>query len=647
MSNNIKIFLPDGSEKSLPENSTGFDLANSIGKGLAKSAVAYKVDETQYDLSDQLKDKAQVSIITIQSEEGLEIMRHTLTAQVLARAIKNLYPKSKLAIGPTIEDGFYYDVESEEVISSDDLNKIEDEMKNIIKTKSLLTKKLVSKSEALKIFKEKKEPFKENIINESNQTNDFQLYYQDNEEFVDLCRGPHLPNLGFIGSFKLTKVSGAYWKGDSKNTMLTRIYGTAFNSDEDLQKHLDEVEEALKRDHRKLGREMDLFHFQDEAPGMVFWHPRGWTIYRQLRNFVRKKLQDNNYIEVNTPQVIDRKLWKSSGHWDKYRENMFITEIDEDHANEKRVNALKPMNCPGHVQIYNQGIKSYKDLPLKFAEFGLCHRYEPSGTMHGLMRVRAFTQDDGHIFCTENQIESETGLFIEFLSNLYADLGFDNFEIKLSTRPEMRVGSDEIWDKAEEALETAIKNLGYPYRIDEGDGAFYGPKLDFVLTDAIGRDWQCGTFQLDFNLAERLDAQYVGEDGNKHHPVMIHRAILGSFERFIGILIENYAGKLPLWLAPIQIMIMTVTDSAIEYATDFQKKLKDNNIRAELDCRNEKIGYKIREHSNSKIQLMAVIGKEEIKNKKISIRDLLTNETKEYSLANSIDELKDLCSEPS
>ena len=647
MSSNIKIFLPDGSEKSLPANSTGFDLANSIGKGLAKSAVAYKVDETQYDLSDQLKDKSQVSIITIQSEEGLEIMRHTLAAQVLARAIKNLYPKSKLAIGPTIEDGFYYDVESEEVISSDDLNKIEDEMKNIIKTKSLLTKKLVSKSEALKIFKEKKEPFKENIINESNQTNDFQLYYQDNEEFVDLCRGPHLPNLGFIGSFKLTKVSGAYWKGDSKNTMLTRIYGTAFNSDKDLQKHLNEVEEALKRDHRKLGREMDLFHFQDEAPGMVFWHPRGWTIYRQLRNFVRKKLQDNNYIEVNTPQVIDRKLWKSSGHWDKYRENMFITEIDEDHANEKRVNALKPMNCPGHVQIYNQGIKSYKDLPLKYAEFGLCHRYEPSGTMHGLMRVRAFTQDDGHIFCTENQIESETGLFIEFLSNLYADLGFDNFEIKLSTRPEMRVGSDEIWDRAEEALETAIKNLGYPYRIDEGDGAFYGPKLDFVLTDAIGRDWQCGTFQLDFNLAERLDAQYVGEDGNKHHPVMIHRAILGSFERFIGILIENYAGKLPLWLAPIQIMIMTVTDSAIEYATDFQRKLKDNNIRAELDCRNEKIGYKIREHSNSKIQLMAVIGKEEIKNKKISIRDLLTNETKEYSLANSIDELKDLCSEPS
>ncbi len=646
MSNNIKIFLPDGSEKSLPANSTGFDLANSIGKGLAKSAVAYKIDETQYDLSDQLKDNAQVSIITIQSEEGLEIMRHTLTAQVLARAIKHLYPKSKLAIGPTIEDGFYYDVESEEGISSDDLIKIEDEMKNIIKTKSLLTKKLVSKSEALKIFKEKKEPFKETIINESNQKNDFQLYYQDNEEFVDLCRGPHLPNLGFIGSFKLTKVSGAYWKGDSKNTMLTRIYGTAFNSDKDLQKHLNEVEEALKRDHRKLGREMDLFHFQDEAPGMVFWHPKGWTIYRKLRNFVRKKLQDNNYIEVNTPQVIDRKLWESSGHWDKYRENMFITEIDEDHANEKRVNALKPMNCPGHVQIYNQGIKSHKDLPLKYAEFGLCHRYEPSGTMHGLMRVRAFTQDDGHIFCTENQIESETGLFIEFLSKLYADLGFNDFEIKLSTRPEMRVGSDEIWDKAEEALETAIKNLGYPYRIDEGDGAFYGPKLDFVLTDAIGRDWQCGTFQLDFNLAERLDAQYVGEDGNKHHPVMIHRAILGSFERFIGILIENYAGKLPLWLAPIQIMIMTVTDSAIEYATNYQKKLKDNNIRAEIDCRNEKIGYKIREHSHSKIQLMAVIGKEEIKHKKISIRDLLTNETKEYSLENSIDELKDLCSEP-
>ena len=597
----MKLTLPDNSSRELPKGSSGYDLAKDIGPGLAKSAVAMTINGVQKDLCDVIENDASVSIITIDSNNGIEIMRHTLTAQVLARAIKNLYPNSKLAIGPTIEDGFYYDVESDEVISSDDLIKIEDEMRRIIKTKSAITKKLVSKSEALKIFKSKKESYKEIIINESDQTDSFQLYFQDDENFVDLCRGPHLPSLSFIGAFKLTKVAGAYWKGDSKNSMLTRIYGTAFNSDKDLQNHLDNIEEALKRDHRKIGKEMNLFHFQDEAPGMVFWHPNGWTIYRNLRNFVRDKLQSNGYIEVNTPQVIDRKLWEASGHWDKYRENMFITEIDEEHANEKRINALKPMNCPGHVQIYNQGIKSYKDLPLKYAEFGLCHRYEPSGTMHGLMRVRAFTQDDGHIFCTEDQIESETKLFIDFLSEIYADLGFTKFDIKLSTRPEMRVGSDKTWDKAEEALESAINNLGHPYRIDHGDGAFYGPKLDFVLTDAIGREWQCGTFQLDFNLAERLDAQYVGEDGKKHFPVMIHRAVLGSFERFIGILIENYAGKLPLWLAPIQIMIAPIISDANDYADTVKKEFVNNGFRVEIDKRNEKISYKVREHSLSKI----------------------------------------------
>ena len=636
----MKLTLPDNSSRELPKGSSGYDLAKDIGPGLAKSAVAITINGVQKDLCDVIEKDASVSIITIDSNDGIEIMRHTLTAQVLARAIKNLYPNSKLAIGPTIEDGFYYDVESDEVISSDDLIKIEDEMRRIIKTKSAITKKLVSKSEALKIFKSKKESYKEIIINESDQMDSFQLYFQDDENFVDLCRGPHLPSLSFIGAFKLTKVAGAYWKGDSNNSMLTRIYGTAFNSDKDLQNHLHNIEEALKRDHRKIGKEMNLFHFQDEAPGMVFWHPNGWTIYRNLRNFVRDKLQSNGYIEVNTPQVIDRKLWEASGHWDKYRENMFITEIDEEHANEKRINALKPMNCPGHVQIYNQGIKSYKDLPLKYAEFGLCHRYEPSGTMHGLMRVRAFTQDDGHIFCTEDQIESETKLFIDFLSEIYADLGFTKFDIKLSTRPEMRVGSDKTWDKAEEALESAINNLGHPYRIDHGDGAFYGPKLDFVLTDAIGREWQCGTFQLDFNLAERLDAQYVGEDGKKHFPVMIHRAVLGSFERFIGILIENYAGKLPLWLAPIQIMIAPIISDANDYADTVKKEFVNNGFRVEIDKRNEKISYKVREHSLSKIPYILALGKKEIADDTVNVRKIGSKDTNTMKIKDFLNELK-------
>ena len=635
----MKLTLPDKSIRELPEGSSGYDLAKDIGSGLAKAAIALSVDGKQQDLHDVIHEDCSVSVITIESQEGLEIMRHTLAAQVLARAIKNLYPDSKLAIGPTIENGFYYDVECSETISIDDLEKIEKEMHNIVKSKSSITKKLSSKSDALNVFKSLGESYKQDIINDSEQENDFQLYYQDNDKFVDLCRGPHLPNLSFIGAFKLTKVSGAYWKGDSNNKMLTRIYGTAWNTEKELNKYLHELEEAEKRDHRKIGKEMDLFHFQDEAPGMVFWHSDGWTIYRNLRNFVRSRLQESGYIEVNTPQVIDRKLWEASGHWDKYRENMFITEIDEEHANEKRVNALKPMNCPGHVQIYNQGIKSYKDLPLKYAEFGLCHRYERSGTMHGLMRVRAFTQDDGHIFCTENQIESETGLFIEFLSSLYSDLGFKEFDIKLSTRPEMRVGSDEIWDKAEAALESAIKNLGYPYRIDEGDGAFYGPKLDFVLTDAIGRDWQCGTFQLDFNLAERLDAQYVGEDGNKHYPVMIHRAVLGSFERFIGILIENYAGKLPFWLAPKQVVVASIISDVNDYAEEIANRLKKQGIRAEVDLRNEKIGYKVREHSTRKVPFIFAIGNNEKAEKSVSIRQIGSTETISMSIDEGIEHI--------
>ena len=635
----MNITLPDGSIRELAQGSTGLDLANDIGPGLAKAAVAVVVNGSQMDLCDPIETDSEVSIITINSDDGLEIMRHTLTAQVLARAIKNLYPTAKLAIGPTIEDGFYYDFATKTAISSDDLPKIENEMRNIIASGDLINKSLNTKKDAIKAFKSKKEEYKIAIINESEQADNFQIYQQGDSDFIDLCRGPHLPSLKHIGAFKLTKVAGAYWRGKSENEMLTRIYGTAWNNDKDLAAYLNRMEEAEKRDHRKLGKEMDLFHFQDEAPGMVFWHPNGWTIYRELQNFVRKRLVDNGYVEINTPQVIDRKLWEASGHWDKYRENMFITEIDEEHANEKRINALKPMNCPGHVQIYNQGIKSYRDLPLKFAEFGSCHRYEPSGTMHGLMRVRAFTQDDGHIFCTENQIESETGLFIKFLSSVYADLGFKSFDIKLSTRPEMRVGSDEIWDKAELALETAIKNLGYPYKIDEGDGAFYGPKLDFVLTDAIGRDWQCGTFQLDFNLAERLDAEYVGEDGKKHIPVMIHRAILGSFERFIGILIENYAGKLPLWLAPRQVVIASITSDVNSYVNEVASLLKEMNVRVETDTRNEKISYKVREHSASKVPVIMVIGKKEMEERTISIRRLGSNENTSFSLNDIVEQI--------
>ena len=623
----MNITLPDGSVRELNVGSTGLDLALDIGPGLAKAAIAVSVNGEQKDLSDPINEDSEVSIITIDSSEGLEIMRHTLTAQVLARAVKNLYPGTKLAIGPTITDGFYYDFEFKNPISPDDLHKIEKEMKKIIDSKSSITKVLYSKEDAIEVFKKNNETYKESIIQESDQVDNFQLYYQDNNEFVDLCRGPHLPNLKQIGSFKLTKLAGAYWKGDSKNKMLTRIYGTAWKNDKDLNSYLHSIEEAEKRDHRKLGKEMKLFHFQEEAPGMVFWHPNGWTIYRLLQDYIRNKLQEYDYQEINTPQVVDRKLWEASGHWDKYRENMFITEIDEEHANEKRTNALKPMNCPCHVQVYNQGLKSYRDLPLRYAEFGSCHRYEASGTMHGLMRVRGFTQDDGHIFCTEEQIESETKLFIKLLSDIYKDLGFDKFDIKLSTRPETRVGSDEVWDRAENALESAIKKLDLPYKIQEGDGAFYGPKLDFVLTDAIGREWQCGTFQADFNLPDRLDAEFVGEDGQKHIPVMIHRAVLGSFERFIGVLIENYSGKLPFWLAPVQVAVATIISDVDDYAKEIIEALENAGIRCHSDLRNEKISYKVREHSAAKIPMIMAIGAREKESKTVSIRRIGSDKT--------------------
>ncbi|MDA9371437.1 threonine--tRNA ligase [Gammaproteobacteria bacterium] len=647
MTKEITITLPDGSQKQAQAGITGFEIAGMIGAGLAKAAIAFEVNGAQRDLSDSVHEDSSISIFTIDSDEGLEIMRHTVAAQVLARAIKNLYPSAKLAIGPTIDDGFYYDFLSDKTVSIDDLPKIEKEMENIVSSKLPIIKTMHSKDDAISSFAAIDEPYKVKIIEDSGQDDDFQIYNQGDTGFIDLCRGPHLSSLEKVGAFKLTKISGAYWKGDSSNEMLTRIYGTAWKNEKELNKYLALLEEAGKRDHRKLAKEMDLFHFQEEAPGMVFWHPKGWSIYLALQNYMRKKQAANGYDEINTPLVVDRKLWEASGHWDKYRENMFITEIDEEHANEKRVNALKPMNCPCHVQVYNHGLKSYRDLPVRLAEFGSCHRYEASGTMHGLMRVRGFTQDDGHIFCTEDQIESETASFISLLSSIYNDLGFSSFNIKLSTRPEVRVGSNDVWDKAEHALESAIKNLDLPYSIEEGGGAFYGPKLDFVLTDAIGREWQCGTFQADFNLPERLDAEYIGEDGSKHRPVMMHRAILGSFERFLGVLIENYAGKLPLWLAPIQIVFMTVTDEVSDYASSLKAQCDDLNLRAELDLRNEKIGYKIREHSTAKVPLMAVIGKEEMASNTISIRNLSENKTNTYSVEEAMNLLVDSSSLPS
>ena len=641
----MNITLPDGSIRELKKGSTGLDLANDIGPGLAKAAIAIVVNGSQRDLCDPINDDSTVSILTIDSNEGLEIMRHTLTAQVLARAIKNLYPNSKLAIGPTIDDGFYYDFLTEKAVSSDDLPKIENEMRNIIASGDLINKSLNTKKEAIKLFKSKQENYKVDIINDSDQEDNFQIYQQGESDFIDLCKGPHLPNLKHIGAFKLTKIAGAYWRGDSDNEMLTRIYGTAWKSDKELNAYLHRLEEAEKRDHRKLAKEMDLFHFQEEAPGMVFWHPNGWTIYRALEDYMRDKLS-GSYQEIKTPQVVDRKLWEASGHWDKYRENMFITEIDEEHANEKRVNALKPMNCPCHVQVYNQGLKSYRDLPLRLAEFGSCHRYEASGTMHGLMRVRGFTQDDGHIFCTEAQIESETAIFIKLLSSIYKDLGFEESSIKLSTRPEVRVGSDEVWDKAEAALENAITKLNLPFSIDEGDGAFYGPKLDFVLTDAIGREWQCGTFQADFNLPDRLDAEYIGEDGSKHHPVMIHRAILGSFERFIGVLIENYSGRLPLWLAPRQVVIASIISDVDSYVDEVAELLKAQGVRVETDTRNEKISYKVREHSAAKVPVIMVIGKKEAEERTLSVRRLGSDKNTSYDLESIIDKISNESKSP-
>ena len=640
---NIK--LPDGKKIEFSKSITGLEIAKKISSSLAKEALIISVNGILKDLNHEINSDSEVKILTSKDKDGLDTIRHD-TAHILAMAVQELFPKTQVTIGPTIENGFYYDILFDTPISSDDLDKIEKEMRNIIKKGGFIKKSLHSKADALSKFKKNQETYKLKIIEESDQSKDFQIYTQEDSGFIDLCKGPHLPSLSFVGEFKLLSIAGAYWQGDSNNEMLTRIYGTAWRTKKELSDHLTQIEEAEKRDHRKLAKEMDLFHFQDEAPGMVFWHQNGWSIYTSLQNFMRRKLDLSGYQEINTPEVVDRRLWEASGHWEKYRENMFIAEIDEEHANEKRTNALKPMSCPVHTQVFNHTLRSYKDLPMRFSEFGKCHRYEASGTMHGLMRVRAFTQDDGHIFCTDDQIENETKSFIELLSEIYHLLGFKDFQIKLSTRPDVRIGSDETWDKTEHALEEAIKKLGLPYDIEEGEGAFYGPKLDFVLKDAIGRLWQCGTFQLDFTLPSRLESEYVGEDGKKYPPVLIHRAILGSFERFLGILIENYSGKLPLWLAPKQLAILTVTDEAISFAEELKSIFIKEGIRVSLDIRNEKIGYKIREHSNAKTQLMAIIGKKEVEEEKISIRNLLDSKTETLSVKDALNKLKGLVAIP-
>jgi len=614
----LTITLPDNSKKFFDEPVSIEDVAANIGKGLLKATVAGKIDGVLKDGTDLIQQDCSLEIVRNVDPEGIEIIRHSC-AHLFGHALKQLFPEAKMAIGPVIDDGFYYDIDLENKLTEEDLREIENRMRELASSEYSVIKKVVSRKEAKKVFKDRKEDYKLKIIDEIPEDEIIALYFH--EEYVDMCKGPHVTSMRHLKSFKLLNISGAYWRGDSKGKMLQRIYGTAWNTEKELNLYLSNIEEASKRDHRKLGQKYDLFHFQEEAPGMVFWHPKGWTIFRILEDYIREKLKTSGYEEIKTPEVVDRKLWEKSGHWDKYRENMYITEIDEEHANEKRVNALKPMSCPCHVQVYNQGLKSYRDLPIRYSEFGSCHRYEPSGTLHGLMRVRQMTQDDGHIFCSEDQIEDEAGSFISILSNIYKELGFDKLDIKLSTRPEQRVGTDEIWDKAEQALEAAINSQGISYEIAEGDGAFYGPKIDFVLTDSLNREWQCGTLQADFNMPERLDASYVGKDGERHIPVMLHRAFLGSFERFIGILIEQYAGDFPVWLAPIQAVAINISEKHAKKTDEITNILKNKGFRVNSDLRNEKIAYKIRHHSMQKVPFIIVLGDKEIETSTLAIRD--------------------------
>jgi len=623
----ITLTFPDGNKRDYDAGVTPAQVAESIATSLAKKAISATVNGAHFDLQWPITENADIAINTMKDEaQALELVRHDL-AHIMARAVQEIWPDVKVTIGPVINNGWYYDFDRKEPFTPEDLGQIEKKMRDIIAARDAVKTEVWDRDRAIQHYRDAGEPFKVELIEAIPGSDPIRMYWHG--EWQDLCRGPHLQHTGQVpaDAFKLMHVAGAYWRGDSSREQLQRIYGVAFLNKDALKAHLTMLEEAAKRDHRKLGREMDLFHMQEEAPGQVFWHPNGWKIYTTLQDYMRRQQDRGGYVEVNTPQVVDRKLWEASGHWDKYQEHMFIVEVDEEHAREKAVNALKPMNCPCHVQVYNQGLKSYRDLPLRMAEFGSCNRYEPSGALHGIMRVRGFTQDDAHIFCTEDQIEAETKQFIEFLSAIYRDLGFEEFKIKFSDRPDNRAGSDAVWDKAEGALKAATESAGYAYDMNPGEGAFYGPKLEFVLTDAIGRDWQCGTLQVDFVLPERLDANYIGADGNKHRPVMLHRATLGSFERFIGILIESHAGKLPFWLAPRQVVVAAIVSDADDYCREVVAALRAKGVRAELDLRNEKINYKVREHSLGKVPVILACGMKEVEERTVSVRRLGEKQT--------------------
>jgi threonyl-tRNA synthetase len=609
----INITFKDGSIKQFNKNITGLEIASSISMSLLKESVVVEIDGKLQDLSAPIENDCKLRIITKKDPECLEILRHD-AAHIVAEATKELFPDVQVTIGPTIENGFYYDFAREKPFTPEDLTQIEAKMHEIVNRNDKITRELWNRDDAIKFFKSIGEHYKAEIIESIPENQQITLYRQGN--FVDLCRGPHSPSTGLIKHFKLIKIAGAYWRGDSKNPMLQRIYGAAFATKQQLDDHLYMLEQAAIRDHRKLGRELDLFHLQEEAQGMVFWHSKGWTIYRLIEQYIRNKLKKSDYIEVKTPMLLDKSLWEASGHWEKFRENMFALESDD------KTLALKPMNCPCHIQIFKQGIKSYRDLPLRMAEFGSCHRYEASGALHGLMRVRSFVQDDAHIFCTEDHITSETVSFCKLLIEVYKDFGFNDVKVKFSDRPDVRAGSDEIWDKAESALKEAVLAAGLTYSLNPGDGAFYGPKLDFILKDAVGREWQCGTLQVDFVLPERLDAAYITTNGDKKRPVMLHRAIIGTFERFIGILIEEYVGKFPIWLAPIQVAIVTITNDIDKYALTINKLLADSGIRCVLDLSPEKMNYKIRNFSNQKVPIIIVVGKQEVECSTVTIRRL-------------------------
>ena len=635
----IALTLPDGSVRRFPAGTTGTTVAESIGKRLARDAVAVRIDGELRDLYLPIERDAAIAIVTRESGDGLGLVRHD-AAHVMAEAVQDLYPGTQVTIGPVIDNGFYYDFARDEPFTPDDLEKIEARMHEIVDRDRPLVREVWSRDDAIRHFADAGEKYKVELIETLPPGEDISIYRQG--EWLDLCRGPHAPSVGRVGhAFKLMKLAGAYWRGDSRNAMLQRIYGTAWLNEKDLKAHLERLAEAERRDHRRIGREMNLFHVQEESPGAVFWHPKGWSLFRTIERYMRDRLENGGYVEIKTPQLMDRSLWEASGHWDKFREHMFTSQTEDE-----RIFALKPMNCPGHVQIFKQGLKSYRDLPLRLAEFGACHRNEPSGALHGIMRVRAFTQDDAHIFCTEDQITAETETFCALLQSVYRDFGFEELTVKFSDRPAVRAGTDETWDKAEGALKDAVEAAGLPYTLNPGEGAFYGPKLEFVLRDAIGRDWQCGTLQVDFVLPDRLGATYVAEDGEKHRPVMLHRAILGSFERFIGVLIENYAGRFPLWLAPTQVVVATITQEADAYAEEVVKALRAAGLRVEADLRNEKIGYKLREHIVAKTPIAVVLGKREAEQGMVVVRRLPGQAQETLALGQAVDTLKKEASAP-